>query len=376
MLPWLHLLLLRGLLTRPSRALPPPPQRPEGAPLWVVKPRDLPLWPVVLLALLRARRQLLPAERKAGHALGARPGLVWPLVLVRVALFPVLSVVKLLPLGLKRKGHPCVALAQLALLLPVFLAPGVGRPSQAYGHEVLLAAPPVEPPVPLTGQHGHQGRPSLWLPAPLLCGGHKKLPGPVAVHPAVKGIPNVLLHLVVRLLRHPVVPGRARPDRLTEWAPVLLGPRLAGRVALVPLHRPHVRRDVDAEPPNASIELNKSGEPGGANASSGSNRSNETTVQKSRGSSAAGHPPGRGAPPVRWRSHEASMAVCHHMRRWRRDNEECVARRPDKGRPSSTSPPSKPHITVAQAPHRAKSRPTSTPKSRAHAGRRGAIIRP
>lgn len=158
------------------------------------------------------------------------------LVVLRVVLVRLLTVVKLVALGLKLKRLPRVGLVQVAALLVVRLPAPLGPPLAALGHQLYVRLLPVETVAVLLHQFGHQGR-ALLRPRPRgYKHPHHPLPRPLAEHVRVEWVPRVLFHLARRRLLH-VLLLAARPVRLSPPARHLLRPRLPGRVALVNLYR-------------------------------------------------------------------------------------------------------------------------------------------
>lgn len=252
-LPRLHLVVLRHLVPRPTGALQEKAEQPKRATLRLVEPRDLALWPLVLLRVLRGLWQLLAAERLAGQRLRSPPGRVLRLlVLVRVLVLTLLALVKLAPLGLEPERLRSLPFAQLLLVLAVLRPAGLGAAllQTPVGHDVLLAPAVVKAPLPLAGQHGYQGRDALRLPEPLYCRPHMELPRPSTRHSSVERVSDVVLHLVLRLTRYTVFARRARTGPLPRWPTVLVRPRLTRRLPLVQIHRPHFSEEVErrAEP--------------------------------------------------------------------------------------------------------------------------------
>lgn len=198
------------------------------------------------MVLLRLGRQLFASERPPGQEVAPKARLLLRLlVLARLPFLMLLPLVELLALGLERKRHACPPITQLRLLATLLVVAGLLPTVEPIGHEVVVTASLLEPTVALAGQFGHQGRVSFRLRPPLLGRAHEDFPRPLPLHPSVEWLSDVLLHVVLRLLAHPLLAWRARADPLAPRPPVFLRPWLTWRLPLVQLHRPEIRSEIE-----------------------------------------------------------------------------------------------------------------------------------
>lgn len=104
---------------------------------------------------------------------------------------------------------------------------------EAFGHEVVFTPSLFETSLPLAGQLGHQGGVPLRLRPPLLGRTYEDFAWPMALHPSVEWFPDVLLHVVLRLVTYAVLARWSWSDSLSARAPLLFRPWLTRWLSLV-----------------------------------------------------------------------------------------------------------------------------------------------